>query len=38
MGTDKTIILRFLYQLDDVIQRLIEEVEGSDVNVKRKVL
>jgi len=38
MGTDKTIVLRFLYQLDDVIQKLIEEVESSDVNVKRKVL
>ncbi len=38
MGTDKSIILRFLYALDDVIQKLIEEVEGSDVNVKRKVL
>jgi len=38
MGTDKTIVLRFLYQLDDVIQKLIEEVEGSDGNVKRKVL
>jgi len=38
MGTDKSIILRFLYQLDDVIQKLIEEIEGSDVNVKRKVL
>jgi len=37
MGTDKSIVLRFLYQLDDVIQKLIEEVE-SDVNVKRKVL
>jgi hypothetical protein len=39
MGTDKTIVLRFLYQLDDVVQRLIEEIESSDdVNVKRKVL
>jgi len=38
MGTDKSIILRFLYQLDDVIQKLIEEVESSDSNVKRKVL
>jgi len=38
MGTDKTIVLRFLYQLDDVIQKLIEEVESSDVNVKHKVL
>jgi len=38
MGTDKTIVLRFLYQLDDVIQKLIEEIEGSDSNVKRKVL
>jgi hypothetical protein len=38
MGTDKTIVLRFLYLLDDVIQKLIEEVEGSDGNVKRKVL
>lgn len=39
MGTDKSIILRFLYQLDDVVQDLIEEIESSDdVNVKRKVL
>ena len=39
MGTDKTIILRFLYALDDVIQKLIEEIESSDdVHVKRKVL
>jgi hypothetical protein len=38
MGTDKSIVLRFLYQLDDVIQKLIEEIESSDGNVKRKVL
>ena len=38
MGTDKSIILRFLYQLDDVIQKLIEEIESSDGNVKHKVL
>ena len=39
MGTDKSAILRYLYELDDVVQKLIEEIESSDdVNVKRKVL
>lgn len=39
MGIDKAIVLRFLYQLDDIIHKLIDEVESSDdVHVKRKVL